>query len=89
MSGTKVITQVQSLVIPTTDDHAAAIMSHSVVAAPGADLDRSHYYLAQVHRPSGLHTHFRSKLGHEEEILVTKNYFVVDRNMIKFGSRCL
>ena len=34
--------------IPTTDDHAATIMSHSVVAAPGADLDRSRYYLAQV-----------------------------------------
>ena len=43
----------------------------------------------ELHRPSGLHTHFRSKLRHEEEILVTKSYFVVDRNMIKLCARYL
>ena len=40
-----------------------------------------------VHRPSGLHTHFRSLLGHEDEVLLTKKWFVVDRNRIDFCAR--
>ena len=42
-----------------------------------------------LHRPSGLHSHFRSRFGHEEGVLVTENYFVVDGNMIDFCPRYL
>ena len=42
-----------------------------------------------IHRPSGLHSHFRSRFGHEEGVLVTENYFVVDGNMIDFCPRYL